>query len=98
MNKREQLYWLLHLYKIRECDVVTFCKAFEGVFYPDQPQTEMSSEEFSIFRQLAEVIVRFTPFIEDKQLYPDVYKNDKEVIGAITVAIEKLQKVLNEKI
>jgi len=90
MTKKQQLYFLLESFLKDSYDVDSFCKAFEGVFYPNVPYEELEVIELNAFKTLAEVVVRFSPFVEDLEKYPDVYRTENEVREAIYIAVSTL--------
>ena len=93
MDKRQQLYYLLNGFVKGSYDIVSFCKAFEEIFYPDIPQGELTLFELKRFEALGDIVVRFSPFDEDLKMYPDIYKSGKEVEKAIHHAIEDLAEI-----
>ena len=90
MNKRQQLYYLLDAFVKKEYSVQSFCDVFEGVFYPDPPRDELSPRELELFEALGVIVTRYTPFPEDLEKYPAVYKNESDVKNAIYTVIDKL--------
>lgn len=92
MTKKQQLYYLLEAFSQGQYEVETFCKAFEEVFYPDVPYDELIPDELMAFEGLAEVVVRFSPFSDDLNAYPKVYRTEDEVRKAINAATDKLMK------
>lgn len=83
MTKKAQLYYLLYAFRQGKYQVSTFCKSFEELFYPDIPKDELAEYEFVQFKFLAEIVVRFSPYQEDLNAYPGVYRTEKEVVDAI---------------
>jgi hypothetical protein len=90
MTKKEQLYYLLNNYAIQKYDVKTFCQAFQDLFYPDIPRTELTPYELKVFNELGNKVVRYSPYKEDIMNYPRVYFSNEDIDKAISETRIKL--------
>ncbi|MGX4584202.1 hypothetical protein [Paenibacillus chitinolyticus] len=75
---KERLYWLLRLYKDKEIQAETFCDEFHLTYNHDLDE-ELAETERVLFREIATVAARFSPFEEDHQKYPGVYFTIEDV-------------------
>ena len=91
MGKKEQLYYLVKAFLRNEYSIDSFCDTFENVFFPDVPYNELNSNELFLFESLAEIVVKFSPFDEDLEAYPGVYRNAEDVKNAIRSVADKLE-------
>ena len=91
MNKRQQLYYLLESFLKNEYEIQSFCDAFEKIFYPSIPGNELTPDELKLFEALGEIVTRYTPFAEDLENYPGVYKSGTDVKNAIYTIADKLK-------
>ena len=91
MTKREQLYYLLVAFKRGKYDIPTFCRAYEGVFYPDVPRDELTTSELAVLEALGEVVDWFSPYEEDLKAYPG-FRTAEQVETAIQKASSDLGK------
>ncbi|MFS0837437.1 magnesium and cobalt transport protein CorA [Paenibacillus sp. 1P03SA] len=75
---KERLYWLLRLYKDKEIEAEVFCDEFHLTYNHDLDE-ELTDTERVLFKEIAEVAARFSPFEEDHQKYPGVYFTTEDV-------------------
>lgn len=92
MTKRQQLYILLDAFLHEKYDEKTFCDAFEDLFYPNVPKDELSEFELLQFEALGNVVTRFTPFEEDAENYPGIYRTKADVKKAANICSQNLEK------
>ena len=95
MTKRQRLYYLIEGLFLKQYDVKTFCEEFEAIFYPDSPSEELTADELRIFETLGNIVVRFSPYPDDLENYPGIYKSATDIENAVNVAYNQLVPIKN---
>lgn len=80
---KERLYWLLRLYKDKEIEAETFCDEFHSTYDHDLDE-ELTETERVLFKEIAAVTARFSPFEEDHKKYPGMYFTIEDVERVVT--------------
>ncbi|MEY9092596.1 magnesium and cobalt transport protein CorA [Paenibacillus sp. RC84] len=76
---KQRLYWLLRLYKDKEIQAETFCDEFHLTYHYELNYDELTETERVLFKEIAAVAARFSPFEEDHKIYPGVYFTTEDV-------------------
>ncbi|MFC9775303.1 magnesium and cobalt transport protein CorA [Paenibacillus chitinolyticus] len=87
---KERLCWLLRLYKGKEIEAETFCDEFHMTYHYELNDEEVTETERVLFREIATVAARFSPFEEDHQKYPGVYFTTEDVERVVRTNSNKL--------
>ena len=80
MNKKQQLYYLIQKYLNGEYDTKTFCSEYYNVYvHMDDKSDIFSNNEEKVFRNLLDVVGRFSEFEEEIINNPNMFYSEEEI-------------------
>lgn len=90
MTKKQKLEFLLKSYIKNEYDIKTFCDEFTRIFYQEENDEDIiSNEELILFKNLAHECDRYTPYKEDL-LISKYFVDDEYIDNMIRVSVREL--------
>ncbi|MDQ8734835.1 magnesium and cobalt transport protein CorA [Paenibacillus sp. LHD-38] len=90
-TSKERLYWLIELQRLKKIEMDNFCREFQSTYDHDLEFEELNGQERLLFSELARASSRYSPFEQERILYPNVYTDEEE----IERIINKITKLLN---
>ncbi|ELK43837.1 hypothetical protein BAG01nite_39800 [Brevibacillus agri] len=87
---KERLYWLIELYQQNEIELPRFCDEFSYTYNIDLDYDELTELEREMFRNLAGIASRFSPFEEDHKLDPKAFYKEEDVREMVKLVVGKL--------
>ncbi|AYB38245.1 magnesium and cobalt transport protein CorA [Brevibacillus laterosporus] len=86
---KERLYWLIELLQQNEIELPKFCDEFSYTYNIDLDYDELTELESEMFRNLADVTSRFSPYEEDHKLDPKAFYKVEDVREAVSIVVKK---------
>lgn len=92
MTVREQILFILKLYKFGEYSTEEFCNMFNGLYHYEQGGYKFfKGNDREWLDELAVVTERFSPFAEDIANYPDIYFDENAVKLEFDEAVKNIK-------
>lgn len=90
-NSAQSLRKLIESVFVQEISVGTFCEHFERVYNFELEVAGLTATERSVFEELFNKVVYYSPFPEERQKIPN-YLSEKDILDGVRKARDELNQ------